>query len=126
MEKQIPAGVKVLGSLYFMAGILGIICAIAYMVVPFIYSQPVGIFLIMSLGFIVLSTLVIFMGRGLFKGQKWAVRFAIAFSLVAVLQGIGTLYFGTFNYIIKISFILNLFIICYLLLNKSARNAFSN
>lgn len=137
MEREVPREVKAIGILYIIGGVVAIILGLMPLIMLLIshYSGslaaegfPIDMFkIVLTITLLILGTgvLCIFIGRSLWKGHLWAKRFAIVFSLIAVLQGILTAYMGTFNYKILISFLINFYIASYLIFNKKVKEAFS-
>src|SRR3989344_4220388 len=137
-QKTVPREVKAIGILYIIGGIIAIILGLFPLIILLIsyYSgsliennfpiEMLKITLTITLLILGIGILCIFIGRGLWKGHLWAKRFAIVFSIIAILQAPFTMKFGTFNYKILISLIINLYIASYLIFNKIVKEAFSN
>ena len=92
MDEQVPTGVKVISILYYIGAVFELIIAVLLFVgsgalktkVPLL--AVLGPFLIVG-GIILigLAVLSFFVGRGLWKGQKWTRIVAIIFAVLGVL-----------------------------------------
>lgn len=132
--KQMPTGVKVISVLYYIGAAFALIGGILLIAGGGLMGSLIeelgvfalfgGLFLVLGVIFIGLAILSFFIGRGLWKGQKWARIIAIIFAILGVLGAISSLIGGEW-----VSGIINLIIQgligYYLLFNKAAKEAFS-
>jgi len=97
MEGQtMPTGVKVISILYYIGAALELLFAILLFVgagtiaskIPIIGALGAGLFVVLGVILIGLAVLSFFVGRGLWKGQKWSRIVAIIFAALGVLFGI--------------------------------------
>lgn len=98
-DKQIPAGVKIIGILYYiLTGIFflgggtiilegGSVSIILSFISPVLSSMRVA-FIILSLPLFGFAVLYFFLGRGMWKGQKWARIVAIIITLIGLVGSI--------------------------------------
>ena len=95
MDGQVPTGVKVISVLYYIGAVFELIFGILLFVgsgtlktkVPFLAF--LGPFLIIGgIVLVGLAVLSFFVGRGLWKGQKWSRIVAIVFAVLGVLLAI--------------------------------------
>ena len=95
MDGQVPTGVKVISVLYYIGAVFELIFGILLFVgsgtlkskIPFLAF--LGPFLIIGgIVLVGLAVLSFFVGRGLWKGQKWSRIVAIVFAVLGVLLAI--------------------------------------
>ena len=90
---EVPTGVKVVSVLYYIGAALELLLAIALFIgagtiaskIPIIGALGAGLFVVVGVVLIGLAALSFFVGRGLWKAQKWARIVAIIFSVLGVL-----------------------------------------
>ena len=93
---EVPTGVKVISVLYYIGAVVELLLAIALFVgagtiaskIPLIGALGSGLFIVMGVVLIGLAVLSFFVGKGLWKAQKWARIVAIIFSVLGVLFAI--------------------------------------
>ena len=95
MDGQVPTGVKIISVLYYIGAVVELLLGIALFFgagalkakIPFLAF--LGPFLIIGgIVLVGLAVLSFFVGRGLWKGQKWSRIVAIIFAALAVLLAI--------------------------------------
>ena len=130
-KKQIPTGVKVISILYYISSGLGIIFGLIFLfgagliasLIPILGFLGGGIFVIIAIIVMGMSVLSFFIGRGLWKAQKWARIIAIVFSGISAVLSIITFVQGSFaNGIINLA--ISGIIGGYLLFNKKVKQIF--
>src|SRR3989344_3949370 len=90
---EVPTGVKVISVLYYIGAAFELLLAIALFIgagtiaskIPLIGALGSGLFIIAGVVLIGLAVLSFFVGRGLWKAQKWARIVAIIFAVLGVL-----------------------------------------
>jgi hypothetical protein len=131
--KQIPTGVKIISVLYYIGAVASILFGILMIVgagtlgaliesIPFAALFG-GLFVVFGIVLIGLAVLSFFIGRGLWKGQKWARIIAIIFAILGVIGAIFSLVGGQWSAIV--SLIIQGLIGYYLLFVKSVKQAFA-
>ncbi len=90
---EVPTGVKVISVLYYIGAVLELLFAVLLFVgagtiaskIPLIGAIGSGLFIIVGVVLIGLAVLSFFVGRGLWKAQKWSRIVAIIFAVLGVL-----------------------------------------
>lgn len=90
---EAPTGVKVISVLYYIGAAVELLLAILLFIgagtiaskIPFIGAIGAGLFVVIGALLIGLAVLSFFVGRGLWKAQKWARIVAIIFAVIGVL-----------------------------------------
>lgn len=131
--KQIPTWVKVISVLYYIGAVVSVLLGIVMLVGggfmgSMLESMPFaalfgGLFAVLGIIMIALAVLAFFIGRGLWKGQKWARIIAIIFAILGVISSLISLIGGDWSQIIGL--IINGLIGYYLLFVKSVKEAFA-
>jgi len=133
MEGQpMPVGVKIISVLYYIGAALELLLAIALFIgagtiaskIPLIGALGSGLFIIIGVVFIGLAVLSFFVGRGLWKGQKWARIVAIIFAVIGVLFALLGMVQGQFVSNI-FSLVISAVIGGYLMFSKDVKAAFA-
>ena len=133
-EKSVPGWVKTISILYYIGSALGIIGGLLFLLgaglfdsiaeqIPLIGVLGSIIFIIAGIVMLVFGILWFFIGRGLWKGKKWARIFAIILSILGILIGVYSMVQGS---IISNLFgvVLNFIISLYLLFSNKVKEAF--
>jgi|SRR3989344_3550655 len=128
-KKNVPTGVKILAVLSYIGSALTLIIGIFGSIGMFVFNnskENYGQFnLAFAVAFILLSILLFFIGRGLWKGQNWARVVTVVFSILGILGAISGLIQGhVINGIFNI--IINGIIGYYLWFNKNVKKAFAS
>ncbi len=135
VKKAIPVGVRVIVILYYLFSALSILFALLFFFSPsffsstFLEEEIISDVVFVNILFIVVTSLInlgivgIFIGVGLWKGQRWARDMTLVFSATGILFGIwefiqNNLGTGIFE------ILYNLIVGLYLLLNTNAKEAF--
>jgi hypothetical protein len=132
-SKQVPTGVKIISVLYYIGAVASLLFGILMIVgagalgalienIPFAALFG-GLFVVLGIVMIALAVLSFFIGRGLWKGQKWARIIVIIFAILGLIGAIFNLINGQWSSII--SLIINGVIGYYLLFSKSVKAAFA-
>jgi len=137
IKKSLPLGVKICSILYYISAVFFTLLGLSFIfgasLMSEVFTQALDqqlpvinpvVFVIMGLIFVLISVLMFFIGRGLWKLKQWARIIAIIFAVFFVMSGIISILRGNFN-IDLIYFIANLFIGWYLLFTKEAKKIFS-
>ncbi len=90
---DVPTGVKIISVLYYIGAAFELLLAIALFIgagtiaskIPLIGALGSGLFIIAGVVLIGLAVLSFFVGRGLWKAQKWSRIVAIIFAVLGVL-----------------------------------------
>ena len=90
---EVPTGVKVISVLYYIGVAFELLVAILLFVgagtiaskIPVIGAIGAGLFAVLGVVLIGIAVLSFFIGRGLWKSQKWARIVAVIFSVIGVL-----------------------------------------
>ncbi len=135
-NKSVPTGAKVISVLYYISAGLyalfgvflllgaGVIGAILNQLIPLLGMLGMGFLAVIGIFLIGLGVLSFFIGRGLWKAQKWARILAIIFAILGILGNVLSLLSGITVSLIVMSAV-NLFIAGYLLFSSSVREAFA-
>ena len=143
ISKKVPTGVKIISIYHYVESAILILFAISFYFklealtglsgasifsLEFIFSLGLldseliniakAIFL-----FIVISVFLFFVGRGLWKGKKWARNAAIVMSVLGIFLGLKSLING--NFLILITLVINGVIGAYLIFSNEVKSAFS-
>jgi len=129
---EVPTGVKVISVLYYIGAALELLLAIALFIgagtiaskIPIIGAIGSGLFIVVGVVLIGLAVLSFFVGRGLWKAQKWARIVAIIFSVLGVLMALLGMVQGQIASNI-ISLVISGAIGGYLLFSKDVKAAFA-
>ncbi len=134
MEGQMPLGVKIISVLYYIGAVLELLVAVLLFVGAGAVSKlPVlgalgalgaGLFVVFGVVFIGLAVLSFFVGRGLWKGQKWARIVAIIFAVLGILFALVGMVGGQIASNI-VSLVISAAIGGYLLFSKDVKAAFA-
>jgi hypothetical protein len=128
---KVATGVKVLAVLYYIGAVLLALAGIASLfgagalvkTIPLL-AMFGGLITVAAIAMILLAVLYFFVGRGLWKGQKWAMIVAIIFAAIGVISGILGIIGGDIGGSI-IGLIINGVIIWYLGFNKAGKASFA-
>jgi hypothetical protein len=128
-KKKIPLGLKIISIFYYVSAVLLLVLAIVSLFKTSSLFSVLGdgIGPIISLGFFVLAFLSFFIGRGIYKAQKWSRITAISLAILAILSAISLFIRGetTTEYLNGIiNLVVNGFIGGYLLFNKKVKKYF--
>ena len=90
---EVPTGVKVISVLYYIGAAFELLVAILLFVgagtiaskIPVIGAIGAGLFAVLGVVLIGIAVLSFFIGRGLWRAQKWARIVAVIFSVIGVL-----------------------------------------
>lgn len=131
MDGEVPTGVKVISVLYYIGAVVELLLGIALFAGADAIKRQVpllavlGPFLIVG-GIILLGLAVLsfFVGRGLWKGQKWARIVAIIFAALGVLLAVVGMVQGQIASNI-VSLVISGAIGGYLLFSSSVKSAFA-
>ncbi|MBX4196621.1 hypothetical protein KW805_03460 [Candidatus Pacearchaeota archaeon] len=136
MMKQAPTGVKIISIIDYIGGGLGILFGILLMfgssvletLIPgWVSANDGGIFTQMFIIFgiivIIFGVVAILLGRGLWKGKRWARIWNSVFAIFGILGAISNIVSGNFGSIVSLA--INGWIAWYLFFNKSAKAFFS-
>ncbi len=130
----IPALVKILSILYYIGSVISVFAGLALILggglissmfssIPLLSTLGSGLFVVAGIIIIAFGLLYFFIGRGLWKGQKWSRVIVIIFECIAVLGSIFSIttsvIWGT------ILAVINGLIGGYLLFSKNVKQAFS-
>jgi len=135
MAGNVPVGVKIISVLYYIGAVVLILLGILLIVgagfigtilqsIPLLGALGAGLFIVIGIILIVFAVLSFFLGRGLWKAQKWARIVVIVFSVLGVLFALLAIVQGQIlNNLL--SLIINAVIGGYLLFSKDVKAAFS-
>ena len=135
MAGNVPVGVKIISVLYYIGAVVLILLGILLIVgagfigtilqsIPLLGALGAGLFIVIAIILIVFAVLSFFLGRGLWKAQKWARIVVIVFSVLGVLFALLAIVQGQIlNNLL--SLIINAVIGGYLLFSKDVKAAFS-
>lgn len=126
----VPTGVKVIAVLYYIVAGLSVLGAIAFFfgagfladLIP-ILALFGGILIVVGIVILLFAVLDFFIGRGLWKAQKWARIVAIIFSILGIIGAIISLIQKDFTNIVTL--IVHGLIAYYLIFNASVKQAFA-
>jgi len=132
--KIVPTGVKIISVLSYIGAVILFISGIALLIgagfvgsllaaIPLIETLGAGLFVAGGIIMIGFGVLFFFIGRGLWKGRRWARIVVIVFAFLGVLMSIISMIMGGILTGIP-SIIIDLAIGLYLLLNSSVKKAF--
>lgn len=128
-KKEVPAGVKIISVLYYIGAGLSVLAAIGFIIagskladIP-ILSIFSGLVFAAVIGFIAMAILDFFLGRGLWRAQKWARIVVIILAILAFIGAVINLVRGQLNSII--SLVVTAIIGGYLLFSKEVKQAFA-
>ena len=93
MAGEVPTGVKIISVLYYIGAAIELLAAILLFVgagtiaskIPIIGAIGAGLFAVLGVVLIGIAVLSFFVGRGLWKAQKWSRIVAIIFAVIGVL-----------------------------------------
>ena len=128
---SVPTGVKIISVLYYIGAVFELLLGIALIFgagalkakIPFLAF--LGPFLIIGGVILIgLAVLSFFVGRGLWKGQKWSRIVAIIFAVLGILSAIYSIVSGSYSSVIFL--LIELAIGGYLMFNSSVKSAFSS
>ena len=93
MAGELPTGVKIISVLHYIGAVLELLLGIMMFVgagtiaskIPIIGVIGAGLFAVFGVFLLGIAILSFFVGRGLWKSQKWSRIFVIIFSVVGVL-----------------------------------------
>jgi len=131
-KKVIPTGVKIISVFYWIGGVLGILFGVLLLIgagtiieqIPLLSSIGESIFIIGGIIMLIFGILNVFIGRGLWKAQRWTRILVIIFSFLAIISAV---YFiingGVINGILNL--LINGLICGYLLFSKNVKEAFA-
>ena len=129
---EVPTGVKVISVLYYIGAAVELLVAILLFVgagtiaskIPIIGAIGAGLFIVIGVVLIGLGVLSFFIGKGLWKAQKWARIVAIIFAAVGVVLALLGMVQGqiTSN---MISLVISAAIGGYLWFSKDVKTAFA-
>lgn len=131
---EVPTGVKVIAVLNYIGAVLLLLLGLGTIAaagvvggllasIPLLGALGAGLFVVMAIILIALAVLCFFVGRGLWKGQKWARIISIIFAILGVLSAIVNLVQGNFGSIV--SLVISGLIGGYLLFSKKVKEAFA-
>jgi len=135
MGKEIPAGVKVISIVYYVAAAFLVLVAVMFFVGSGVISSllgniPIisilgalgsGLFIFGGIVCLVFGILGFFIGRGLWNTKKWARILVIVFSCIGVLIGIVSI---TTGFVAIVQLAISGFIGGYLIFSKKVKEAF--
>jgi len=129
-SKNVPTLVKVIAILHYIGAALllsfgiFIIVSLSFLVSLFpILAMFSAFAIVFGIGFIGISILFFFIGRGLWKGKNWARIVAIVLYGLGIISSIYFLVYGNFSSIINLVIVTLIF--GYLLFSKKVKEAFS-
>ena len=135
MAKEIPVGVKIIAVLYYIAAVLSAIFGIFFLIgagfigalIPGFGALGAGILIVVGIFLIGAAVLGFFIGRGLWRAQKWARIIVIIFSIIGAVMAI--IQMITIGALVIASSIISLIIQAviggYLLFNGAVKKAFA-
>jgi hypothetical protein len=133
--KQMPTLVKVIAVLYYIAAVFTLIGAIVMFVggtllagiigsmIPFVGAATGALLIVLGIVFVIVAVIDFFIGRGLWKGQRWARILAVIFAVLGFLGALSAIIQGQWGSII--SLIINGAIAGYLWFAPEAKQAFA-
>lgn len=132
VKKSAPVGVKIISILYYIGAAVGLIFGLSLMFGGGALSTLLGglgilfgsLFIILGIILIGFAVLSFFIGRGLWKAQKWARIVAIIFGILGFLGGVFSLVGGSIGAGI-VNILIEGFIIGYLLFSLEVKQFFS-
>ena len=135
MAKEIPVGVTIIAVLYYIGAVLSVIIGIFFLIgagfigalIPCFGALGAGILIVVGIILIGLAVLGFFIGRGLWRAQKWARIIVIIFSIIGAVMAI--IQMITIGALVIASSIISLIIQAviggYLLFNGAVKKAFT-
>lgn len=134
-KKSVPAGVKVISVLYYIAMVFGVIVGLLWLIssrsigsntmqVPILGAIGSSFLIIGGILFIGLGIFSFFIARGLWKAKPWARIVVIIFTALAMLMSSISMIQGSIASNIP-NLVIQLVIGGYLLFNNSVKQAFA-
>jgi hypothetical protein len=134
MAGNVPVGVKIIAVLYYIAAVVLLLAGILAIVGSATFGAYFaslgslmalfgGLMIVLGIIFIAFAVLCFFIGRGLWKAQKWARILVIIFAILGILSAILNIIKGQWGSIVGL--IIDVIIGAYLLFGKSVKEAFA-
>lgn len=133
--KQTPTGVKIISIWHYFGGILAILLGILSFIVagmigsesmdiPVLGVLGVGLLIVGGLILVAFGIVILFVGRGLWKGKSWARTVAIIFAGIGILFSIFAMIAGDISGNLP-NVVINGVIGGYLLFNQKVKDFFA-
>ncbi len=128
-KKKIPLGIKIISIFYYVVTGLLLLSLIGALFQPKPLLSLLGLesVLLVIIGLLVIASISFFIGRGLWKGQKWSRWVSISLAILAILSAISLFIRGStsLEYVnASVNLVINGFIAGYLLFYEVAKKYF--